>query len=105
MLLCIDQSGNDFSEHGMIATMMRIINVIPHVCATEPGIDTAADLPLTLRRSALRLKSKMDRLAFRPSGQAGRRAGCGRGAGQLRLRGIPSAVCAITLRMVSLAPA
>jgi len=47
-------SGGDFSEHGMVATTMRIINAIPHVCAAEPGIVTAADLPLTLPTAAFR---------------------------------------------------
>ena len=44
----------DFSEHGMVATTMRIVNAIPHVCAAEPGIVTAADLPLTLPTSPFR---------------------------------------------------
>jgi hypothetical protein len=39
---------DDFSEHGMVATTMRIVNAIPHVCAAPPGILTATDLPLTL---------------------------------------------------------
>jgi len=38
----------DFSEQGMIATTMRVVNAIPAVCAAPPGIVTAIDLPLTL---------------------------------------------------------
>jgi hypothetical protein len=47
-------AGDDFNEHGMVATTMRIINAIPHVCAAEPGIVTAADMPLTLPTDAFR---------------------------------------------------
>jgi hypothetical protein len=36
------------SAAGMVATTMRVVNAIPFVCAAEPGIVTAADLPLTL---------------------------------------------------------
>jgi hypothetical protein len=32
----------------MVATTMRVVNAIPFVCAAEPGIVTATDLPLTL---------------------------------------------------------
>ncbi|MCH2174055.1 dihydrodipicolinate reductase [Myxococcota bacterium] len=39
---------HDFSDQGMVATSMRIVNAIPYVCAAAPGIVTAADLPLTL---------------------------------------------------------
>ena len=39
---------DDFSHHGMVATTMRIVNAIPHVCAARPGIVTSVDLPLTL---------------------------------------------------------
>jgi hypothetical protein len=38
----------DFSDQGMVATTMRIVNAIPYVCAAPPGIVGAADLPLTL---------------------------------------------------------
>lgn len=41
-------SPETFSEHGMIATTMRIVNAVPAVCAADPGIVTATDLPLTL---------------------------------------------------------
>jgi hypothetical protein len=37
-----------FSDHGMVATTMRVVNAIPAVCAAPPGLVTAADLPLTL---------------------------------------------------------
>jgi hypothetical protein len=38
----------DFSDAGMLATAMRVVNAIPAVCAARPGIVTATDLPLTL---------------------------------------------------------
>ena len=41
-----------FSEEGMIATTMRIVNAIPAVCAAPPGIVGALDLPLTLPKQA-----------------------------------------------------
>ena len=41
-------SPTDFSAHGMVATTMRIVNAIPHVCAAPPGIASATTLPLTL---------------------------------------------------------
>jgi hypothetical protein len=41
----------DFTDHGMVATTMRIVNAIPAVCAAAPGIVTATDLPLTLPRA------------------------------------------------------
>lgn len=41
-------SPETFSEHGMVATTMRIVNAVPAVCAAAPGIVTATDLPLTL---------------------------------------------------------
>jgi hypothetical protein len=42
----------DFSEQGMVATTMRIVNAIPFVCEAAPGIVGACDLPLTLPRAA-----------------------------------------------------
>jgi hypothetical protein len=39
---------HDFSDAGMLATAMRVVNAIPAVCAARPGIVTATDLPLTL---------------------------------------------------------
>ena len=41
-----------FSEEGMVATTMRIVNAIPAVCAAPPGLLTATDLPLTLPTEA-----------------------------------------------------
>lgn len=38
----------NFTDQGMIATTMRVVNAIPAVCAAPPGIVTALDLPLTL---------------------------------------------------------
>jgi len=42
----------DFSDAGMLATTMRVVNAIPAVCAARPGIVTATDLPLTLPAAA-----------------------------------------------------
>ena len=36
----------DHNTGGLIATAMRIINAIPHVCAAEPGLLSSLDLPL-----------------------------------------------------------
>jgi hypothetical protein len=44
---------HDFSDAGMLATTMRVVNAIPAVCAAAPGIVTATDLPLTLPVDAL----------------------------------------------------
>ena len=41
----------DYSAQGMVATTMRIVNAIPSVCSSAPGIVTATDLPLTLPRN------------------------------------------------------
>lgn len=41
-------SPDTFTEHGMIATAMRVVNAIPYVCAAAPGLVTSQDLPLTL---------------------------------------------------------
>ena len=44
---------DDFSEQGMLATAMRVVNAIPAVCQAPPGLVSAADLPLTLPVGAL----------------------------------------------------
>ncbi len=44
---------DDFSQQGMLATAMRVVNAIPAVCAAPPGLVGAADLPLTLPVGAL----------------------------------------------------
>jgi 4-hydroxy-tetrahydrodipicolinate reductase len=36
----------DHNTGGLIATAMRLINAIPHVCAAEPGVLSTLDLPL-----------------------------------------------------------
>ncbi len=53
-LTCELQLGgvDDYSDQGMLATTMRLVNAIPFVCDAEPGIVTALDLPLTLPRHA-----------------------------------------------------
>lgn len=44
---------DDFSQQGMLATAMRVVNAIPFVCQAPPGLSSAADLPLTLPVGAL----------------------------------------------------
>ena len=48
-------TGEDHSHAGMVATTIRVVNAIPHVCDAPPGIVTSTDLPLTLPRSAFDL--------------------------------------------------
>jgi hypothetical protein len=53
--LCCDLSlgtPENFSDQGMIATAMRVVNAIPYVCDAAPGLVTSADLPPTLPRHA-----------------------------------------------------
>jgi hypothetical protein len=38
----------------MVATAMRVVNAIPHVVESKPGLLSALDLPLTLPRNVLR---------------------------------------------------
>ena len=38
----------------MLATAMRVVNAVPYVCAAEPGLLRALELPLTLPRHVLR---------------------------------------------------
>ena len=42
----------DCSEHGMVATTMRVVNAIPFVVAAEPGVVSSMDLPRLLPRRA-----------------------------------------------------
>ena len=42
----------NFSEQGMIATAMRVVNAIPYVCEAPPGLVSSADLPPLLPRYA-----------------------------------------------------
>ena len=41
-------TGADASEHGMVATAMRLLNAVPYVVAAPPGLVSSLDLPLTL---------------------------------------------------------
>lgn len=45
-------SGEDYSQNGMVATAMRVVNAIPYVCDAKPGIVTSTELPLTLPHHA-----------------------------------------------------
>lgn len=49
---------DNFSDQGMIATTMRVVNAIPAVCAAEPGILTALDAPFTLPKDAFTARAK-----------------------------------------------
>ena len=53
-LACELQLGSpaDFSEQGMIATAMRVVNAIPYACDARPGLLASTDLPVTLPRFA-----------------------------------------------------
>lgn len=51
--LVVGRGTDDASEHGMVATTMRIVNAIPAVCAAAPGLVSSLDLPLTMPRDAL----------------------------------------------------
>ena len=42
----------DFSENGMLATAMRVVNAIPSVHAAPPGLVSSLDLRLTPPRGA-----------------------------------------------------
>lgn len=42
----------DFTQQGMIATTMRVVNAIPYVCEARPGVLSAMDLPPLLPRHA-----------------------------------------------------
>ena len=42
------------SDHGMVATAMRLLNAVPYVVAAPPGLVSSLDLPLTLPRGAMR---------------------------------------------------
>jgi hypothetical protein len=45
-------TAEDFSEQGMIATTMRVVNAIPYVCDAPPGLVSSAELPPLLPRHA-----------------------------------------------------
>lgn len=54
MTLELTLGDNDtFSEEGMIATTMRIVNAIPCVCEARPGVVTSLELPVTVPVGAL----------------------------------------------------
>ena len=43
---------DDFSDQGMIATTMRVVNAIPYVCEAPPGLVSSMDLPRLVPRCA-----------------------------------------------------
>jgi hypothetical protein len=47
---------SDFSEQGMIATAMRVVNAIPYVCDAAPGLASSMTLPPLLPKQAFHLK-------------------------------------------------
>ncbi len=44
----------DHNTGALVATALRILNAIPAVCAAEPGLLSALDLPLVTARHLLR---------------------------------------------------
>jgi 4-hydroxy-tetrahydrodipicolinate reductase len=48
------EKDNDPNSGGCLATGMRAIHAIPAVCAAEPGMVSALDLPLPAGRGAVR---------------------------------------------------
>jgi hypothetical protein len=44
----------DATQQGVLATVMRAVNAIPIVCATEPGMYSPLDLPLITGRGTIR---------------------------------------------------
>ena len=47
----------DFSEQGMLATTMRVVNAIPAVCEAAPGLVSSPELPPLLPRHAFEVRS------------------------------------------------
>lgn len=45
-------TAEDFTEQGMVATTLRVVNAIPYVCEAPPGLVSSADLPPLLPRHA-----------------------------------------------------
>ena len=45
--------GADASEHGLVATAMRLLNAVPYVVAAPPGLVSSLELPLTTPRHVL----------------------------------------------------
>jgi hypothetical protein len=54
--LVFGQPGTSSAE-GMVATAMRIVNAVPHVCDAPPGLVSSLDLPLTLPVDPFRTSS------------------------------------------------
>lgn len=50
--LMLGTSSDDASDHGMIATTMRIVNAIPAVCAAAPGLVSSLEVPITVPHAA-----------------------------------------------------
>jgi 4-hydroxy-tetrahydrodipicolinate reductase len=48
--LTLSGEDGDHNTGGLVATAMRILNAIPAVCAAEPGLLSALDLPLVTAR-------------------------------------------------------
>ena len=57
-LACELQVGGpkDFSDQGMFATAMRVVNAIPYVCRAGPGLVSAAELPPLVPKAAFRAR-------------------------------------------------
>ena len=44
----------DHNTGGLVVTAMRLVNAIPAVCAADPGVISANDLPMVTGRHLLR---------------------------------------------------
>lgn len=52
--LTLGDTGDNATEHGLVATAMRVVNALPMVVAAGPGLVTSADLPVTVSPYAFR---------------------------------------------------
>jgi 2,4-diaminopentanoate dehydrogenase len=52
--LALTGEDGDHNTGGLVATAMRLLNAVPAVCAAEPGLLSALDLPLVTGRHLLR---------------------------------------------------
>ena len=48
-----DAEGHGAGAAAMLATTMRVLNAVPYVVASEPGLHSSLDMPLTLPRDTL----------------------------------------------------
>lgn len=53
MELSIVGEGGDHNDGGLLTTAMRVLNAVPAVCAADPGLLSALDLPLVTGRGLM----------------------------------------------------